>query len=100
MPYQFVKVESRRHRHLYLPLNRNYKPLGQISAEHVRHEDYTAQAVIFQSDPHRIRNVWTDPEQLYLYNDAPSSRSDYFARYEKLLSRSMNLSGATSGRRR
>jgi hypothetical protein len=36
-----------RHKHVYLPLNRNYKPLGQTSRQRVRYEDYVDQAMIF-----------------------------------------------------
>lgn len=90
MAYQLVKLSSRQHPHLYLPLNRDYKPLGYLSRECVEYEAYTHQAMAFASDPHTFKCVWTDEEQLYLYNDEPQSRSDYFVRIERLLSRSAN----------
>ena len=87
MPYQFQRIQQGSRRHIYLPLNRNYKPLGHTGRDHVDYEEYAAQAVVFGRDPHGFRDVWTDPEQLFLYNDSPASRVDYFDRYERLMSR-------------
>ena len=94
MPYQFVHLRSRRFKHLYLPVNRNYKPLGHIGREWVDYREYASQAVIFRSDPHHLEGVWANPERLYLYNDSVGSRLDYFARYERLMSRSMAVVAA------
>ena len=100
MPYHFVKLPSRRYKHLYLPVNRNYKPLGYLGDEHVDYEMYSSQAVPFRRDPHCIQGVWTDPERLFLYSSSPSSRADYFARLERLMRRLSRVAGATMGNRR
>jgi hypothetical protein len=95
LPYQFVKVELGGRKHTYLPLNRNYKPLGVLGRAHIKYEDYAPQAVVFGSDPHTFKGVWSDPKGLYLYDDNTRSRVDYFERLEKLLSRTMPMYGKT-----
>ena len=100
MPYQFVKLPSRRYKHLYLPVNRNYKPLGYLGDEHIDYEMHSSEAVMFRRDPHYIQGVWTDPEHLYLYDSNPNSRADYFARLERLMRRLRRVAGATMGNRR
>jgi hypothetical protein len=94
MPYHFVQLRSRRFKHLYLPVNRNYKPLGNMGREWVDYRSYASQAVIFRRDPHHLEGVWADPERLYLYKGSVGSRLDYFARYERLVSHSMAVAGA------
>ena len=91
MPYTYEKIEVPKFRHVYLPLNRNYKPLGILSGDWVDYEDYLHQAVRFSSDPHTFDGVWYSPETLHLYEDATKSRIDYFARLERLFTRSLKL---------
>ena len=95
LPYQFVKLELETRKHVYLPLNRNYKPLGYLGKDFLKYEDYASQAVVFGSDPSGFKGVWHDPAGLYLYDDNPRSRRDYFERLDKLLSRTMSLYGRT-----
>ena len=91
LPYSFVKLETANRKHVYLPVNRNYKPLGVTSGERVDYDDFTWQAVIFSADPHTFDNVWFRRDTLHLYEDVISSRLDYFQRLERLLSRSVKL---------
>ena len=84
-PYTFVKLETSKCNHVYLPLNRDYKPLGITSYSNmVNYEDFINQAVIFSADPHTIENVWINEGALFLYRDDPSSRLDYYERLERL----------------
>jgi hypothetical protein len=98
MPYQFVKLEVDGPKHVYLPLNRNYKPLGvgapRETQPHVDYMDYVGQAVVFSKDPHGFTEVWHDPERLYLYSDNGSTQATYFRRLEKLMDRTVKLFGA------
>ena len=94
MPYTFHPLDAKKR--VYLPLNRNYKPLGYTSKVMVDYEDYRPQAVIFGADPHTVKDVWTSGQGLYLYNDGPSSRTDYFERFERLMSRSIRLARTPS----
>ena len=91
MPYCFQKLEVADRAHVYLPVNRNYKPLGVTDEEWVDYDTYLPQAVVFSADPRRFDGIWLDNETLHLYEDAVSSRVDYFARLEKLLSRVVKL---------
>ena len=91
MPYCFKKLEVGRHAHVYLPLNRNYKPLGITSGEWVNYDTFLPQAVVFSADPHSFDGIWFHRETLHLYEDAVPSRMDYFARLERLLSREVKL---------
>lgn len=95
MPYRFEKIEVKSRKHAYLPVNRNYKPLGYLGHKRVDYQDYAAQAVVFSSDPHQFPGIWTDSEGLFLYNDDPDSRADYFARFERLMCRSHTLVGTS-----
>ncbi len=92
MPYCFQKLEVPKLRHVWLPLNRNYKPLGHQGHERVRYEDYLAQAVRFRTDPQGFSKIWwdttADSERLWLYDDGAKSRDSYFERLGRLMARS------------
>lgn len=92
MPYNFVKLDATSHKHVYLPLNRNYKPLGRILDTWVDYESFVDNAVVFAADPYTFKGVWISGG-LYLYDDLPATRRDYFTRLDKLLSHSMPLCG-------
>ena len=49
---------------------------------------------MFSADPSTFKGMWfaTTPH-LYLYNDAPTSRVDYFERFERLMARVNPLLG-------
>lgn len=93
MPYTFHKLDHPRLKHVYLPLNRNYKPLGITSREGVRYEDFIGQAIAFAQDPSGFKDVWDDttPKGLFLYADSPNTRTDYFERLGRLLSKPSRL---------
>jgi hypothetical protein len=95
MPYCFHKLPGVvRYKHVYLPLNDHYKPLGQVGRKRVRYEDYAAQAVIFYRDPMTFEGVWTatSDDKLWLYEDT-ASRVDYFERLGRLMSHKVRAVG-------
>lgn len=89
MPYTFQELSGG----VYLPLNRDYKPLGLIQRDHVEYEDFAVtHGVKFARDPRTFTDVWWDAgEPLFLYSDNPRSREDYFIRLDRLMSRSMKI---------
>ena len=91
MPYCFKKLEVEGRNYVYLPLNRDYKPLGITSKEDVDYDAYLSQAVMFSVDPHTFDGIWFHKETLHLYEDVASSRVDYFERLERLLSQEVRL---------
>jgi hypothetical protein len=92
MPYHIEHLEDPQHKHAYLPVNREYKPLGITSSNWVHYEDYRSQAMVFVSDPAAFEDIWIRRGNgLWLYSDSPESRLDYFARLERLLNRSVKL---------
>jgi len=99
MPYCFHKMDAPGAKHVYLPLNRNYKPLGfagpRGSSSHqswVDYKDYLHQAVVFSRDPSTFADIWTKTTPfLYLYSDSSATQATYFQRLEKLMSRTIGL---------
>lgn len=96
MPYVFRKVHCKRYTRPYLPLNRNYKPLGFLDREWVDYQSYISTlAVFFRSDPAKFDGIWWNVdeqgEHMWLYEDALDSRRDYFQRLEKLMAKSIKL---------
>ena len=94
MPYCFQHLETRGRKFIYLPLNRNYKPLGQTSDKWVNYGKYIDQAVIFGSDPASFKNIWysnNDAKQFYLYSDSSISRREYFERLGRLMSKAPKI---------
>lgn len=95
MPYTFHHFDDAKWKFVYLPLNREYKPLGCNLKEHQEYDDFRGVAWIFLRDPHEFKDVWYDGQYAfngpcathpYLYNDDPNSRLDYFERLTKLMS--------------
>jgi hypothetical protein len=73
---------------LWLPLGREYKPLGQdqFGGESHRYEDFASIAWRFSNcDPLAIEGVWPRTPG-YLYNDGLDSRRGYFERLGRLIS--------------
>ncbi len=73
----------------WLPLGREYQPLGEMqwgATVHARYDDFAHAAWRFVVDP-RTLGIWRQahPDTLYLYNDDPASRRDYFARVDRLI---------------
>lgn len=96
MPYCFQKLEVKGRKHVYLPLNRNYKPLGITSRDHVNYAKYLDQAIVFGSDPKKFSGIWNGDisgDKLWLYEDATPTRLDYFERLGKLLSKAPKIAG-------
>lgn len=95
MPYLYQRVEVAGRRHAFLPLNRDYVPLGVRRAEgFVKYEEVAhTHAVYFSRDPALLENVWWNVrgENLWLYDDSAASRFTYFARLEKLMLRQMAM---------
>jgi len=100
MPYLIWRVEVPGRKHAFLPLNRDYVPLG--TPRGVGHVNYNDPAVIAQSavyfarDPATLDIWWsrdTDGGRLWLYDDSTASRLNYFARLETLMSRQMEMVG-------
>ena len=91
LPYAFRKLEGEGH--VYLPLNRQYKPLGQRSDDHVDYAAYRAQAVVFARDPKTFKDVWSNVEgdTLWLYDDGNETRTTYFDRLGRLMAYSSKL---------
>jgi len=94
MPYLFQKIEVDGVKWAFLPLNRNYKPLGVVTREHVDYREFAqSHGVKFPRDPAKLIAVWNtisdDGTQLWLYEDNPRSRVDYFQRLDRLMSLSL-----------
>jgi hypothetical protein len=90
MPYHFQKLEDARFRHVYLPLNRHYRPIGEAEGR----PDFKAcpdRCIVFDSDPHHFEDVWSDPIGLYLYSDAIETKRDYGERLNRLFSQRMRI---------
>jgi len=87
MPYTFTKLEidGVNFKHVYLPLNRNYKPLGCFTSSYVDYYDYRNQCMRFIKNPNTLSGVWWNNAPLFLYNDGDESRETYFKRLGKVL---------------
>jgi hypothetical protein len=97
MPYLFQEIPGIG-KNVWLPLNRNYKPLGVISKDWVDYDAFAkTHGVKFAKDPRNLKDIWEHtteaPDMLWLYSDAPSTRRDYFARLEKLMTYQLPLLG-------
>jgi hypothetical protein len=85
MPYTFIALPSVGcHKYVYLPVNCNYKPLGQMTKDFVDYDTFSAQTVVFTDDPNTFDGVWIDSDGLWLYTDAPATRRDYYTRLDRL----------------
>lgn len=98
MPYCFRRmrcvVQGQVLPHVWLPLNRDYKPLGVTTSRHTDYADYIGQAISFARDPSKFKNVWWNNDtavsevSCFLYSDLESSRDDYFDRLNRLMEHS------------
>jgi len=90
-PYCFTQLEAGGREHLWLPLNRHYKPLGKPAGMGFDYEDFAGQAWQFPHDPREIEGVWwrATGHQPYLYGgDGLHTLREfdgYLARIGKLL---------------
>jgi hypothetical protein len=96
MPYAFVRLD--RPGNVWLPLNRDYKPLGIRTTDWVEYDDHADSAIKFARDPSGFPGVWwneqADRSTLYLYSDAPCSRLTYWERLGRLLSHSHRMASS------
>lgn len=95
-PYCYERLPVPDQRHVYLPLNRDYMPLGLSRYERATSRmNFRAQATLFRADPHTFDDVWwyQRDDTLWLYNDTPKSRLDYFQRLERLMSKPQMMLG-------
>lgn len=99
MPYAVVRVGSQEYQH-WLPLNREYKPLGLSRTLHgwIDYEVYAREHPIavlhFARDPRKL-SVWIDQPtnptpitergMLWLYHDHPREAHIYYMRLRLLL---------------
>lgn len=94
MPYCIQRVEVSGRKHAFLPLNRDYAPLGMRRGAHLDYEKMMpTHGAYFARDPAKLADVWWNVRdgQMWLYDDSPESRVDYFARLERLMSRQMEM---------
>lgn len=95
LPYHFQPLDVAGKKHVYLPLNRQYKPIGIVPySPYVKYEDYgTSHAVQFAKDPHTFKGVWIDDSRgyLYLYDDGEKTVATYFQRLAKLCTHKMKI---------
>lgn len=102
MPYTFEPMRVAKARaHTYLPLNRDYKPLGIVDPQHhggehlhVNYEDYEDRFVRLTVNPINLKGIFIHDDtgnarngepNLYLYNDGPWSSVDYGERLQRLM---------------
>ena len=93
MPYLFERIEHPRHKHAFLPLNRDYAPLGM---RRCGHRDYAAMlpthGVFFARDPAKLDVFWNvRGRSHWLYDDSSASRFTYFERLQTLMMRQMEM---------
>ncbi len=95
LPYVLQKIEHPTYKHVYIMLNRDYKPLGVVKhshSDHVNYDDYSDHHIRFNKDPNTFKDVWFAADQpLVLYNDGDASRKDYFERLGRLYAKGTPL---------
>ena len=99
LPYCFAKLKNKAYPHIWLPLNRDYKPLGVLSKEWIDYDDHIASALVFSRDPCKFNNVWQSvySDACYLYNDGTNLDLEYFPRLHRLLSHAHKFYKEPSG---
>lgn len=93
MPYLIRKLNVPQ-ANTWLPLNRNYKPIGYLGKDIVDYHDYLNIAMVFHIDPHNFVGdiFWNkQKDSLFLYDDGIDSRKDYYVRLERLMSHTINI---------
>ena len=95
MPYLYQRVQVSGRKHAYLPLNRDYVPLGFRRQDgFVNYEEVALRhAVYFPRDPAALKDIWWNVRagSFWLYDDSTASRTGYFERLERLLTRKMEM---------
>lgn len=95
MPYLFQRVQHPTRKHVFLPLMRDYKPLGYVGGGRVDYEQVAlTHGVVFSRDPASFQDIWWNSDsagRFWLYDDSAASRFDYFERLERLLLKANTL---------
>lgn len=83
-PYAYTQLRSGK----WLAINRYYKPLGQPRSEWADYEQFADAPEHFICHPAKFKRIWAavgaSLGMMWLYNDDPQSRRDYFSRLLKL----------------
>jgi hypothetical protein len=67
-PYCFHPIQAGGREHVWLPLNREYAPLGARRAESIDYEAHAGRAWWFETDPREITGAWRKiGRQPYVY---------------------------------
>ena len=86
MPYHFRHAFLREHEFCFVPLNRSYQLLGGSGHKIIDANEFAdSHGIVFWTDPRKIKNVWHNRDDLYLYSDALDSRNTYGQRLEELM---------------
>jgi len=84
LPYLYMQIPHTGLKHVYIPLNRLYKPLGITDRDvMVDYAKFEGDLIGFPKDPRTYKGVWWG-DGLFLYDDTIMSRVDYFERLDKL----------------
>jgi len=93
MPYLFQQVEYLGIKNVYLPLNRDYHPIG-VRSGFADYADYIeTHAVHLPRDASSYPDIWFSARgrSFWLYDDSSASRIDYFDRLQRLLCKGLPL---------
>ena len=91
LPYCLQRIKG----NIYLPLNRDYKPIGCTSKEWVDYENYQHLYVKFSRCPNKMPIEWHYTirskdgtiDKLFFYGDKLDSREMYFEKYLSVMSK-------------
>jgi hypothetical protein len=101
MPYYMAQLETD-DGYLFLPVNREYKPLGVVADAFVDYDAHRDRALRFKSNPLNDETLWCSTHRSdlgYLYDDR--SIDTYLERLSRLVALSTNseiLKGVLGGR--
>jgi prophage regulatory protein len=94
MPYLLKRISVAGKRHAFLPLNRDYLPIGERDENAVPYARYMpSHGVYFARDPSKFAGIFwkIEGDHLWLYDDSPASRVTYFSRLEMLMTQRMEM---------
>lgn len=96
MPYEFRKLRHPKYGEAYLPLNRDYMPLGMVNGKPVDYLDFWDWAVKFKENPANFLDVWVPAPGLYLFGDDPQTLVSYFSRFSRLMMKPQEMVAQSS----
>ncbi len=100
LPYCFKKMyededvefTAKSYPYKYLPLNRNYVPVGLVGVGYVNHEDYPHHIIRSKIPFFKIKNVFDNDEPItkdlfmfYMYTNSSQALSNYLSRLNHLM---------------